>query len=193
MSELRVDAIKNASGAGSLSLSGGNFNFDGNTLFVDATNNRVGVGTSTPSVPFEVTASGGIKLSSSPLMENVNVVGNTVNSTSNIDVLTANVWMFTTDGTGNWAHNIRGNGSTALNSILGIGQATVVTIIAALGSNSGYGTTFQIDGVTQSVRWNGGTAPTAAGDTSGFDIYTYTIIKRANATFTVFGSTGRFG
>ena len=117
----------------------------------------------------------------------------TVNSASTSDVLTANAWMFTTAGTGNWAHNIRGNSSTALNSILGIGQATVVTVFAALGSSAGYGTTVQIDGVNQTIQWSGGTAPSAAGGTSGFDIYSYTIVKRANATFTTFGSFSRFG
>ncbi len=34
--------------------SGGSLNFDSNTLFIDATNNRVGIGTSTPTSVFEV-------------------------------------------------------------------------------------------------------------------------------------------
>tara|TARA_Y100000004_G_scaffold24999_1_gene25158 strand:+ start:81 stop:662 length:582 start_codon:yes stop_codon:yes gene_type:complete len=193
MSELRVDAIKNSSGAGSLSLSGGNFNFDGNTLFVDATNNRVGVGTGTPSVPFEVTATGGIKLASAPLMEGVNIVAATVNSVSNIDLLTSGVHMFTSAGTGNWAHNVRGNGSTALNSILSVGQATVFTLITALGSSAGYSATLQIDGTNQTVAWTSATPPAGSGGSSGWDIYSYTIIKRANASFTVFGSYTQFG
>ena len=36
MSQINVDTIRNAAGSGgSLSLSGGDFNFDSNTLFVD--------------------------------------------------------------------------------------------------------------------------------------------------------------
>jgi hypothetical protein len=37
--------------------SGGSLNFDSNTLFIDATNNRVGIGTNTPTSTFEVNGS----------------------------------------------------------------------------------------------------------------------------------------
>jgi len=51
----------------------------------------------------------------------------------------------------------------------------------------------QVDGTTSGVttRWQGGTAPTA-GNASGVDVYSYTIIKTANATFSVFASQTRF-
>ena len=42
--------------------SSGNLNVDSGTLYVDATNNRVGIGTSSPTVPLEISATGaGIK------------------------------------------------------------------------------------------------------------------------------------
>jgi hypothetical protein len=40
-------------------------------------------------------------------------------------------------------------------------------------------------------KWQGGTAP-AAGNASGIDVYTYTIIKTGSATFTVLASLTRF-
>jgi len=41
-----------------------------------------------------------------------------------------------------------------------------------------------IDGVAQTERWIGGSAPSDGGS-SGVDIHTFTIIKTADATFTV--------
>jgi hypothetical protein len=40
-------------------------------------------------------------------------------------------------------------------------------------------------------KWSGGTAPTE-GNTSAIDIYTFTIIKTASATFTVLASQTKF-
>ena len=54
----------------------------------------------------------------------------------------------------------------------------------------GYATTVTIDGAaigSDAVRWVGGTAPSTGGS-SGLDIYSYQLIKTANATFTVIGN-----
>ena len=44
-----------------------------------------------------------------------------------------------------------------------------------------------IDGVAQTERWIGGSAPSDGGS-AGVDIHTFTIIKTADATFTVIGN-----
>jgi hypothetical protein len=61
------------------------------------------------------------------------------------------------------------------------------------GTTAYYNTTVQVDGTTSGVttRWQGGAAPTA-GNPSGVDVYSYTIIKTAAATFTVLASQTRF-
>jgi hypothetical protein len=61
------------------------------------------------------------------------------------------------------------------------------------GATAYYNTTVQVDGTTSGVttRWQGGTAPTA-GNASSVDAYSYTIIKTASATFSVFASQTRF-
>ena len=41
--------------------------------------------------------------------------------------------------------------------------------------------------MTGAVKWVGGSAPSTGGS-SGVDIYSYQIIKTANATFTVIGN-----
>ena len=54
-----------------------------------------------------------------------------------------------------------------------------------------YNSAVQIDGNAVNPKWQGGSAPTA-GNASGIDVYSYTIIKTANAVFTVFASQSQF-
>lgn len=189
MSTLNVGTV-NASSV----VTTGDVNADSNTLFVDSSANRVGVGTSSPSATFEIADIGtGVKFLSTPLMEKAYVYGSTVNSTTNIDALRSGVHVFTSAGTGNWTHNLRGDSSNTLNSILGIGQVTIITVITGLGLTSGYTTSLNIDGSSQTVNWTNGVQPIPKSQTSGFDMYTYTVIKTADATFTVLGSNTVFG
>ena len=82
--------------------------------------------------------------------------------------------------------NIRYNGSTALNAKMSIGQSIVVTLITTANA-SAYSINMTIDGSAQTERWIGGSAPSDGGS-SGVDIHTFTIIKTADATFTVIGN-----
>ena len=52
-------------------------------------------------------------------------------------------------------------------------------------------TSVQIDGVTVTPKWNGGTAP-SVGNANSIDVYTFTIIKTASATYTVLGTQSKF-
>ena len=52
-------------------------------------------------------------------------------------------------------------------------------------------TAFQVDGVSVTPKWQGGTAPTS-GNASSIDSYTYVIIKTGSATFTVLASVTKF-
>jgi len=128
-----------------------------------------------------------------PLLEDVNVVAGTVNGTTNIDVKTSNVWMFTTNASANWTHNIRGDSGTSLNSTMAIGDSIVVTILAKKSSTTHYATDITIDSAAQTELWLGGSAPTAGLSGSNYDMYTWTIVKTASATFTVFASQSQYG
>ena len=87
--------------------------------------------------------------------------------------------------------NVRGDGSTTLNSLMNIGQSSVFTAYTGSNNTSYYMTDFQIDGSSQTEEWNGGSAPTA-GTGSGYDVYTFNILKTANATFKVFATFSNF-
>jgi len=60
---------------------------------------------------------------------------------------------------------------------------TVITTAAA----GGYSAQLTIDGAAVTENWVGGSAPSAGGG-SGKDIYSYTIVKTADATFTIIGN-----
>ena len=109
----------------------------------------------------------------------------------NIDVTTASVNYFTTSASGNWTVNLRASSGTALNSIMSTGQSVTVAFLVTQGATAYYNSALQIDGTGVTPKWQGGTAPTA-GNASSVDVYSYTVLKTANATFTAFASQTKF-
>jgi hypothetical protein len=123
--------------------------------------------------------------------EKVTTEATAATGTVNYDVLTQAVWNFTTDASGNWTLNIRGDGSNTLNAIMDAGESITVAHIVSQGGTAYYNSAVQIDGSAVTPEWQGGSAPTA-GNTSSLDTYTYTIIKTADATFTVLAAQTQF-
>ena len=125
--------------------------------------------------------------------EVVTVSATAATGTVNFDVTTQSVLYYTTNASGNWTTNIRGNGSNTLNSLLSIGQCVTLAFLVKQGSTAYYNSTVQVDGTTSGVTtvWQGGTAPTS-GDINSLDVYTYTVIKTASATYTVLASKTQF-
>ena len=112
--------------------------------------------------------------------------------TVNVNVLSGAAYYYTSNATGNWTYNFIGNGSTPLSSVLDVGRSATIAIAAAQGTTAFYLSAIQIDGVTQTAKWQGGTAPTS-GDASSTDIYTFTIVKTAaTPTYTVFAAQTQF-
>lgn len=110
--------------------------------------------------------------------------------TINYDVITQTVLYYTTNSSGNWTLNVRGNSGTALSSILSVGQAVTVVFIVTNGSTPYYQSAFQIDGSSVTPKWLGGSAPTG-GNASSNDTYIFSIIRTAGGYF-VLGSISRF-
>lgn len=111
--------------------------------------------------------------------------------TINFDFLTQAIENYTADQTANRTINFRGDSSTTLNNTMDTGQSMTCTIIMKQGSTAYYLNAYQIDGTTVTPEWSGGSAP-SAGNASSLDVYTFTIIKTASATFTVLASQTQY-
>ncbi len=123
--------------------------------------------------------------------EKVTTEATAATGTINYDVLTQAVWNFTSDAAANWTLNVRGDGSTSLDSIMDTGESLTIAHIVKMGSTPYYNSAFQIDGSSVTPEWQGGSAPTS-GNASSLDVYTYTIIKTGSATFTALASQAQF-
>jgi len=111
--------------------------------------------------------------------------------TINFDCLTQGIELYTANQTANRTINFRGDGSTTLNSMLSNNESITVSIAMTQGSTAYYLNAYQVDGVAVTPKWQGGTAP-SAGNASGIDVYTFTIIKTASATYTVLANLTEF-
>lgn len=126
------------------------------------------------------------------LREKSTVDTNATTGTINFDVKTQNVQLRTTNASGNFVLNIRGDASTSLNNSMATGESISIAFEAKQGSTAYYMTSIQIDGSAVSpVYWQGGVAPDA-GNADGIDSYLINITKTGDATFTVLASLTAF-
>jgi hypothetical protein len=119
--------------------------------------------------------------------ERTTVSAITATGTINFDAITQGVLYYTSNASANWTLNVRGSSGATLDSILATGDSITVAFFVTNGSTAYRQTAFTIDGSAITPKYSGGTAP-AAGNASSIDVYTYTIIKTASATYTVFGA-----
>lgn len=119
--------------------------------------------------------------------ERTTVSTSAATATTNFDADTQGVLYLTGSTTSDWTLNVRGSGSTTLNTKLATGDSMSIIFIVTNGGTAYKHSALTIDGNAQTVNWSGGTAP-AAGNASAKDAYSFTIFKTASATFTVFGA-----
>ena len=86
---------------------------------------------------------------------------------------------------------ISGATGVSFDSSISTGQVRTIAIAWKNGSTPYYINTVQIDGNTQTVKYEGGTAP-SAGNASSIDWYTFSIIKTGVAQFEVYGTFAKF-
>jgi hypothetical protein len=137
----------------------------------------------------ESTLSGGSLLKR--VKETTTVSATAAANTISYDFITQSVLYYTSDATGNWVLNVRGDSGTTLNSVMSTGQSATVAFLVTQGATAYYQTALQVDGSSVTPKWQGGEAPTE-GNASGVDAYVFTIIKTADATFTALGSQTQF-
>jgi len=142
---------------------------------------------SSGSLTFAGTITGG---SIALLFEKANLIASSPPVVTDIDLLTSTIQYWTSNATSNFAANIRGNATTPLNTILGVGQSSTVVLIIPQ-ATAYFANVVRIDNSVVTPVWQGGTTVTA-GNANSIDLYTFTIIKTANATFRVFASQTRY-
>jgi hypothetical protein len=121
------------------------------------------------------------------VVETASIVASASTGTINIEFNTNPTVYYTSNATANWTLNVRGSSGATLDSILAIGDAITVAFLVTNGSTAYRHTALTIDGTSVTPKWSGGTAP-AAGNASSIDAYSFTIVKTATATYTVFGA-----
>ena len=115
-----------------------------------------------------------------------------ISGAETMDTLTSTAYYNYTTATGNFTLNVRGDGSTTLSSLLAVGDSITVAWAITNGATARYLTAMSVDGVAQTVKWQGGSAPTA-GNANSVDVYVFTILKTAaTPTYVVLGSLTQF-
>ena len=131
----------------------------------------------------KITSNGGILLSNGILVERCKIVTTTWSTTNDISLDDGNVFLNTANlaGTNN---TIDITSSAGLNVDLAVGDMTSVTLITAVNATTAFINEITIGAASVTESWVGGSAPTDGGG-SGYDVYTFNIIKTASATYVV--------
>jgi len=130
-------------------------------------------------------------LPTNSILETATITAAAPSSTTNFDTVTQSVQYYTTNSANNWTLNLRGSSGVTMNNFMSTGQSLTVALLTTNGATPYYMTAIQVDGVGQTIRWQGGTAPTS-GNASAIDSYSVTLIKTASATYTVLAAQTQF-
>ena len=180
-----ANATITSSGAHDLVLDTNSGTNSGNITITDGANGAISL---TPNGLGRVTLGAG---SIQNLTEKATVSATAATGTINYDVITQAVLYYTSAAAGNFTLNIRGDGSNALNAIMDAGQSISIVFAVTCTGTPYYNNAVTIDGSSITPEWQGGAAPTA-GNANSVDVYTYTIFKTSDATFTAFASQTQF-
>ena len=131
------------------------------------------------------------RLTTNEVIERADVKGDTLTGTPNVNLEDNAVHYYTSNAGANWVFNFRGGVSTTLNSMLATGEVMTVALLTTQGSTAYYATGIQIDGVSQTVKWSNGTAP-SSGTANSIEVYSFSIVKTGNATYSVIGSVSDY-
>ena len=123
--------------------------------------------------------------------ELINIVAGKANDTLNIDYDTSAIWYFTVANSANYVRNFRGSSTVSLNTRMAIGESISLAIMVTQGSTAYLPSSYTIDGNAITPKWANGSAP-SSGKINSLDVVYVTIIKTANATFTMLKSLTGF-
>jgi len=123
--------------------------------------------------------------------EPANIIGTPTPSTVNLYAASGAVTYYTSNATTNWTINFAFSSGTSLNTALATGDAMTFVLLSKQGGTPYYPTSFTVDGSPVTPIWLGGSAP-ISGDASSTDVYTFTVIKTAAATFTILAAQSQY-
>lgn len=126
----------------------------------------------------------------SQVVESVSVNGTSIPATTTITVSDGSLHYYSANAAANWTVDI--TDTVDLNTTLSTGHAMTVVTLVTQGGTAYYNTAITVDGSAPTVVWLSGSSP-IAGTADGIDVYSYTVVKTADATFTVFASVTNFG
>ncbi|MBM3911252.1 MAG: hypothetical protein FJ356_06345 [Thaumarchaeota archaeon] len=126
------------------------------------------------------------------ILEKATVSATAATGTINYDVLTNGaVTYYTSNASGNWTLNIRGDGSNTLNSVMSTGESLTIAFLVTNGGTAYYQSALQIDGNAVTPKYQDGTS-ISSGNTSSIDVYSITVVKTGSAAFTAFLTRTKF-
>ena len=118
--------------------------------------------------------------------------GQSVTGAEVLSVLGSSAYYNYTTASGNHTVNIQGDNSNPLDPLLEVGDSITCAWVVTNGATARYVTGVLVDGVSQTVKWQGGSAPTS-GNANSVDVYVFTVLKTsATPTYIVLGSQTQF-
>lgn len=133
-----------------------------------------------------------LALNTTNLVESVSLAATAPVGYLDYNVTAQTILYVTGNSSSNFVLNIRGSDTATLNNMLQIGQSITCALLLTNAGTAYYVSAIRVDGLAPAqTKWQGGTAP-SSGNTNSIDTYNFTVIKTANATFTVLASSTKF-
>jgi hypothetical protein len=164
----------------------------GNNPNITASGSDANIGINlTPKGVGEITFNGTGKIQQ--VLEKVTVTNTATTGTVTYDLLEQAVLYHTGNAAGQFTLNFRGSNSTALNTMIAIGESGTAAFLNTNSTTAYYTTFVTIDGTSTNVltKWQGGSTP-SSGNSLSIDAYAFTIIKTAASTYTVLAAQSQF-
>ena len=164
----------------------------GNFPNISATGSDANIGINlTPKGVGEITFNGTGKIQQ--VLEKVTVTNTATTGTITYDLLDQAVLYHTGNASGQFTLNFRGSNSTALNTMVAIGESATAAFLNTNSTTAYYTTFVTVDGTSTNVstKWQGGSTP-SSGNSLSIDAYAFTIIKTAASTYTVLAGQSQF-
>ena len=153
---------------------------------------NVGIGTTTLTAKLQVLGDANTtSIATNNIAETTTISATAATGTIALYPSTQSILYYTSNASANWTINITFSATNSMSNVMTTGQTMTVTFMVTQGATAYYNNVVQVDGVTVTPKWQGGTAPTA-GNANSVDIYTYSAIKTGAGAFTVFASVTQF-